>query len=591
MGYYSYPLDAQTLLRKKLKLKKELLMQNAAWGEKRVAVLGGSTTNEVVDQLELALLNYGIKADFYQSEYGKYWEDGVFGNEKLNSFQPDIIYIYTNWRNIQQFPSVEDKPEDVANLLDKELERFESMWASLRKKFSCPIIQNNFDRPNYRLLGNRDIWDYRGKSNFIFNLNYKLYQYAQKESEFYINDIDYIAQEYGLTLWNDPVYWSMYKYACPMNAIPYVSFSVANIIKSIYGKNKKLLALDLDNTLWGGIVGDDGVEGIVIGAESSKGQIYRDFQTYCKELKQIGVVLAVNSKNDEKNALDGLNHPYGILRPDDFVSIKANWKTKDQNIREISEELALGIDSFVFVDDNPAEREIVYKQIPCLSVPAMDGAENYIKILDHSGYFEVTSLSNEDLIKTSQYKARKQLQQTQASFDKYEDYLKSLEMRAIITEFEPMTIQRVAQLTNKTNQFNLTTLRCSEADISHMQNNPDYVCLCARLIDRFTDNGIVSVVSGKIINSVLHIRLWLMSCRVLKRDLEVLMMNEVVKKAREKDVSKICGYYFPTSKNEMVKDFYKKMGFELESEDDTGNCVWMLDINFYEEKKVEIVTE
>ena len=591
MGYYSYPLDAQTLLRKKLKLKKELLMQNAAWVEKRVAVLGGSTTNEVVDQLELALLNYGIKADFYQSEYGKYWEDGVFGNEKLNSFQPDIIYIYTNWRNIQQFPSVEDKPEDVANLLDKELERFESMWASLRKKFSCPIIQNNFDRPNYRLLGNRDIWDYRGKSNFIFNLNYKLYQYAQKESEFYINDIDYIAQEYGLTLWNDPVYWSMYKYACPMNAIPYVSFSVANIIKSIYGKNKKLLALDLDNTLWGGIVGDDGVEGIVIGAESSKGQIYRDFQTYCKELKQIGVVLAVNSKNDEKNALDGLNHPYGILRPDDFVSIKANWKTKDQNIREISEELALGIDSFVFVDDNPAEREIVYKQIPCLSVPAMDGAENYIKILDHSGYFEVTSLSNEDLIKTSQYKARKQLQQTQASFDKYEDYLKSLEMRAIITEFEPMTIQRVAQLTNKTNQFNLTTLRCSEADISHMQNNPDYVCLCARLIDRFTDNGIVSVVSGEIINSVLHIRLWLMSCRVLKRDLEVLMMNEVVKKAREKDVSKICGYYFPTSKNEMVKDFYKKMGFELKSEDDTGNCVWMLDINFYEEKKVEIVTE
>ncbi len=591
MGYYSYPLDAQTLLRKKLKLKKELLMQNAAWVEKRVAVLGGSTTNEVVDQLELALLNYGIKADFYQSEYGKYWEDGVFGNEKLNSFQPDIIYIYTNWRNIQQFPSVEDKPEDVANLLDKELERFESMWVSLRNKFSCPIIQNNFDRPNYRLLGNRDIWDYRGKSNFIFNLNYKLYQYAQKESEFYINDIDYIAQEYGLTLWNDPVYWSMYKYACPMNAIPYVSLSVANIIKSIYGKNKKLLALDLDNTLWGGIVGDDGVEGIVIGAESSKGQIYRDFQTYCKELKQIGVVLAVNSKNDEKNALDGLNHPYGILRPDDFVSIKANWKTKDQNIREISEELALGIDSFVFVDDNPAEREIVYKQIPCLSVPTMDGAENYIKILDHSGYFEVTSLSNEDLIKTSQYKARKQLQQTQASFDKYEDYLKSLEMRAIITEFEPMTIQRVAQLTNKTNQFNLTTLRCSEADISHMQNNPDYVCLCARLIDRFTDNGIVSVVSGEIINSVLHIRLWLMSCRVLKRDLEVLMMNEVVKKAREKDVSKICGYYFPTSKNEMVKDFYKKMGFELESEDDTGNSVWMLDINFYEEKKVEIVTE
>lgn len=588
MDYFAYPLDTKLLLRKKNSIKKELLQRDVNWIEKRVAVLGGSTTNEVVDQIELALLNAGIKAVFYQSDYGRYWEDGMFGNETLNSFMPDIIYIYTSWRNIQEFPKPDYTVERSNELLVKEYERYSGLWKNLKDRFSCPIIQNNFDRPNYRLLGNRDIWDHRGRSNFISKLNQKFYEFAQGHTSFYINDLDYLAQDFGLSGWNDSVYWNMYKYICPLQAVPYIAKSVADIIKSIFGKNKKLLALDLDNTLWGGVVGDDGVEGIKIGREMPQGQVYYEFQKYCQELKQIGVVLAVDSKNDESNALDGLSHPDGVLKPDDFVAIKANWNPKDQNLREIANELALGLDSFVFVDDNPAEREIVKKQIPEVSVLEMDKVENFIKAIDHSGYFEVTAISKEDMDKTEQYRARAEIKTAQEAFSNYEEYLKSLKMEAVITEFEPINIQRVTQLTNKSNQFNLTTLRCSEDDICKMQADTNFICLCGRLIDKFADNGIVTVVAAEKIGSDLHIRLWLMSCRVLKRGMEDLMMNVLMKQAKEHGVSQVYGYYYPTKKNNMVKKFYQDMGFSLEKEDDMHNTVWKADVDSYAERNVAI---
>ena len=349
MECFAYPLDTKMLLRKKKSIKKELLNNEKQWICKKIAVLGGSTTNEVVDQLEIALLNHGIKAEFYQSEYGLYWEDAMFGNEQLDAFEPDIIYIHTNWRNITAFPEIHDTEDEVMQKLQEQYERFGSMWKKLEEKFRCPIIQNNFDRPNYRLLGNRDIWDYRGRSNFISRLNQNFYQYAQKNKSFYINDIDYLAQDYGLSEWGAVIYWNMYKYACCLNAIPYLAGSVANIIKSIFGKNKKLLALDLDNTLWGGVIGDDGPEGIKVGPDMIEGQPYYEFQQYCKNLQKIGVVLAVASKNDQENALEGLRHPDGVLKEEDFVSIKANWEPKNQNLKEIAEELSVGTDSFVFI--------------------------------------------------------------------------------------------------------------------------------------------------------------------------------------------------------------------------------------------------
>lgn len=592
MDCFNYPIDVKTLRRKKASIRRTLLEQPNLI-EKKIAVLGGSTTNEVVDQLELFLLSYGIKADFYQSEYGKYWEDAMFGSPELDGFEPDIIFIHTNWRNIIDFPQMNMDKTQVDDILAGEYQRFEGMWQRLSEKFNCPIIQNNFERPNYRLMGNRDVWDYRGRANFVSRLNQKLYEYADGHTGFYINDIDYLAADFGISQWNDAKYWNMYK-CINMDAIPYIAQSVAFIIKSIYGRNKKVLALDLDNTLWGGIVGDDGVEGIKIGPEVPQGQVYAEFQQYCKNLKDIGAVLAVDSKNEEANALAGLNHPDGVLRPDDFVDIKANWEPKDRNLEQMASELTLGVDSFVFADDNPAEREIVSAQLPGVAVPAMDGAENYIKVLDHSGYFEVTNLSAEDMKKTDMYHAKAEASKAKAAFADYSDYLKSLDMKATITGFEPIIVQRVAQLTNKSNQFNLTTLRCSEDDIRAMEESDDYICMAGRLVDKFADNGIVTVVAGEIrdeAEKVLDIKLWLMSCRVLKRGMEDLMMNELVSKAKAKGVSKIVGYYYPTPKNSMVQDFYGDYGFKLTSEDGAGNRVWELNVGDYSEKVSYIENE
>lgn len=587
MDYFDYPLNSKMLLRKKIKIKKELLA-GGSFIEKRVAVLGGSTTNEIVDQLELMLLHYGIKPTFYQSEYAQYWQDAMFGNEELDSFRPDIVYIHTSWRNITEFPTTSSSREEVDVLLENTYRHFAVMWDKLAERFGCPVIQDNFDRPAWRLLGNRDVYDYRGRTNFIARLNQKLYQYAESHKAFFVNDVDFLAASYGLDEWSNPLYWHMYKYSLCLDAVPSLAKSVADIIKSIYGKNKKVLVCDLDNTLWGGVVGDDGVEGIQVGPEVPVGQIYSEFQQYVKELKSIGVLLAVNSKNDEENAIAGLNHPDGPLKPGDFVSVKANWDNKDRNMQAIAAELNLGVDSFVFIDDNPTEREIVRQADFGMAIPAMDRVENYLKTVDRNGYFEVTSLSADDLSRVEMYKANAKRVQLQENAGSYEDFLKSLNMQATIRAFEPIYIQRIAQLTNKSNQFNLTTLRCSESDINRMQASDDYLCLYGKLADKFGDNGVVSVVAGQIEDKTLHMRLWLMSCRVLKRGMEDAMLDTLVSDARAKNLETVIGYYYPTPKNNMVREFYKTMGFRLVSQDENGNTTWALDVASYEPKNPAI---
>ncbi|MCM1264207.1 MAG: HAD-IIIC family phosphatase [Butyrivibrio sp.] len=559
--------------------------------EKKIAVLGGSTTNELVDQMELFLLSHGIKATFYQSEYGKYYEDAVFGNERLDAFSPDIVYIHTNWRNINEFPPIVSSDDEAQNLLQKEFDRFESVWESIEKRFGCPVIQNNFDRPDYRLLGNRDIWDLRGRNYFVSALNQLLYRYAREHNNFYINDIEYIASYVGMDKWNSPVYWHMYKYICDLDSIVHIAFSVANIIKSLYGRNKKLLAVDLDNTIWGGVVGDDGVNGLLLGNGTSKGEIYYAIQDYLKQLTQIGVVLAINSKNDYKNAIDGLHHPDSILNEDDFVSIEANWESKDVNFVKIAESVLLGMDSFVFMDDNPAERAIVSENVQGVTVPEFDKPENFISLIDHGGYFETTVLSEEDRNKTVQYKARAMAKESKAAYSDYGEYLDSLKMKADIRRFEDVYIQRIAQLTNKSNQFNLTTLRCTEDDIRKMQEDSGCLCFCGRLTDKFADNGIVTVVVGRIEGNKLNMILWLMSCRVLKRDLENAMLNVIVEDAKKHNLDTIIGNYYPTTKNGMVKDFYQSMGFKKLDEDNEGKSRWLLKLSEYNKKVCHMEVE
>jgi FkbH-like protein len=409
-------------------------------------------------------------------------------------------------------------------------------------------------------------------------LNLLFSQYAQEHDYFYINDANWLSADYGLSKWSDPFHWHMYKSHPAIPAMPVMAQSVANIVKSIYGKNKKAFALDLDNTLWGGVIGDDGVEGVSVGQETSMGQVYSEFQAYIKEHKQLGVLLNVISKNDAVNAIAGLEHPEGTLKPDDFITIKANWEPKSQNLIDMGYELSLLPESFVFVDDNPAEREIIRQQIPGVAIPELDTPEGYIHALDRAGYFEVTTLTRDDANRDAMYKDNAVRSRQQTLFTDYNEYLRSLEMTAVIRPFEPLYIPRIAQLTNKSNQFNLTTKRYSVQEIEEAATDPANITLYGKLADKFGDNGVVSVVIGRQEGAELHIILWLMSCRVLKRHIEFAMMDELVRLSKSRGVEALIGYYYPTAKNGMVKDFYAKQGFEKLAEDERGNATWRLDI-------------
>lgn len=592
MKELNYPFDADFILKKKKLLKKILLENSSKYIEKKIAILGGQTTQNIKLMLELFLLNYGIKPIFYESEYNQYYEDGFFPNEELEAFTPDIIYVCTCIRNINEFPVLSDDENTVEEKKKATISKFYGLWDAISQRYHCPIIQNNFEYPFFRLMGNKDASDYHGRVNFVTSLNLSFYEYAQDHDNFYICDVNYISASYGLEKWADPFYWHMYKYSVAVPAIPYLSFNVANIVKSIYGKNKKVLNLDLDNTLWGGVIGDDGADNIEIGQETSLAQTYSEFQQYIKLQKQLGVLLTVNSKNDERNALSGFERPDSVLTKDDFIKFKANWEPKSLNLSNTAAELNLLPESFVFVDDNPAEREIVSQQLNGVSVPEIDTVEHYIQIIDKSGFFEVTALSEDDLKRNEMYQENAKRQKLQSTFVNYEDYLKSLEMKGEIKSFSPLYMSRIAQLTNKSNQFNLTTRRYNQSDIESLSKDPKHITLYGKLGDKFGDNGVVSVVIGRIDgndNDELHMELWLMSCRVLKRDMEFAMMDELVEKAKNAGVKKIFGYYYPTAKNAMVKGFYGTQGFTKVSEDSEGNSVWEFDIKDNYQKKQNVI--
>lgn len=592
MDCLKYPIDGGYILKKKKQIKKELLAQSDGFLKKKVAILGGSTTSNVRLAMELFLLDQKILPEFYESEYNQFYEDAMFENPKLEAFAPDIIYIHTSNRNIAAYPLMSDSAEAIGLMLENEIQKYKGIWDRLAQVYHCPVIQNNFEYSGYRLLGNKEASDIHGKIHYINRLNLAFYEYAQTHESFYINDINYLSACYGLDRWLDSFSWHMYKYCCAVEAIPELAFNVVRIMKSVFGRNKKGLVLDLDNTLWGGVVGDDGADNLNIGQETSMGQAYSEFQSYIKEQKQLGVILNVNSKNAMENALAGIRHPEGILKEDDFIVIKANWEPKHQNFLEIAKELDLLPESLVFVDDNPAERAIVSEQLPDVEAPCMGEVENYIRVLDRMGYFEATTISEDDQKRSSMYQENVARRRQQAKYATYGEYLQSLEMKAVVKPFEAVYLARIAQLTNKSNQFNLTTRRYTQGEIEQVSKDPQYLTLYGKLADKFGDNGVVSVVIGRIEDRELYLDLWIMSCRVLKRDMEYAMMDVLAEKCQKAGIRVLHGFYYPTAKNSMVKDFYKLQGFEKVSENEQGDCEWRLDItDSYQRKNTVIKVE
>lgn len=581
MSIAAYPLER--LLIKRKSIRKQLL-ESANLKDIRIAVLGGSTTNEVVDLLELLLLDSGFRPAFFQSEYGRYYEDAVLEPHLVADFKPDLVYIHTGIQNVQAFQPVACTEADFPGFVAAELSRYQAIWKSLAEHVGCQIIQNNFELPAHPTLGNLDSVSPGGQSRFIIELNRQFAAEAAANPHLIVQDLAAISGQLGLKNWYDPERWFSYKYANTVEGSFAIASSVVSIVRALYGRSRKVLVLDLDNTLWGGVIGDDGPDKIVIGKETPVAEAYTAFQEYCLSLRERGILLAVCSKNNEEIARQGFEHPDSILKLEHFSAFKANWQPKHENILAIARELNLGPDSFVFVDDNPAERSIVESQIAGIAVPDV-GSEvaKYASIVDAGRYFELITLGKEDLTRAKLYEENAERSKLEQKFADYGEYLDSLEMSAEIDTFNSTYMERIAQLTNKTNQFNLTTRRNTLAEIESTVADGQHIGLYGKLTDRFGDNGLISVVLGRQQGAELHLDLWLMSCRVLKRDMEIAMLDALVERARTRNLRTILGYYIPTPKNGMVLDHYEKLGFTHVSTDEaTNSTVWSLDVASYQ---------
>ena len=503
----------------------------------------------------------------------------MFDNPELWKFKPEILFIHTTWQNVSEYPELLEDTLIVEDRIRRELARFESLWEKIHKDLGAIIIQNNFDLPRLRPLGNLEASQASGRVNFLLRLNGEFASYARSHSRFHVNDILYLSAEVGLSAWLDYSYWYDFHMALSPTATVALARNVAGIVKSIYGKSKKCLVLDLDNTLWGGTIGDDGVQNLILGRDHPLGEAFIDFQRYVKDLRRRGVILAACSKNDLENAKEGFSHPDSVLRLDDFSAFKANWNPKPQNIQEIAAELNIGLDSMVFVDDNPAERSLVAEQLPEVAVPNVGSDVTlFAEFLERERYFEVHQVVSDDLNRSAFYSANAQRNAEQVGFADYGDFLASLDMIAEIAPFSPVYLERIAQLINKTNQFNLTTRRYTSAEVEAISRDTECIALYGRLADRFGDNGLVSVLIGRVAGDRIELDTWLMSCRVLKREFELAMFDALVELCQARDIRKIVGVYVPSKKNGMVADHYATLGFQRVGGTSEGADLWHFDV-------------
>jgi len=583
-------LSVQQIMMKRKSLRREL-SATPNLQPIRIAVLGGSTTNSLVDLLELFLLSSGFAPVFHQSEYGRYYDDAVHDPESLVKFRPDLIYIHTSVQNLPSLPSRTSAAE-LPLYLEAQLSRFRAIWDSLDQHLGCQVIQNNFELPAYAMLGNMDATADAGQSRFVSRLNEAFAEEANRRPRMLLQDVHGISARIGLANWFDWDRFFSYKVLLKPEANLAVARSLDSLVRAIYGKSRKVLVLDLDNTLWGGVIGDDGVDKIEIGRETPVAEAYTAFQEYCLALRDRGILLAVCSKNTEEIARTGFEHPSSVIRIEHISCFKANWSPKHENILEIAKELNLGVDSFVFVDDNPAERAIVEAQVPGVAVPNV-GSEvsRYAAIIDAGRYFEPASLSKEDIERAALYASNSQRAAQETKFANYGEYLDSLEMVAEIDSFQPVYLERIAQLTNKTNQYNLTTRRYTFAEIEALAVSPMHIGLYGKLADRFGDNGLISIVLGHAEGETLELDLWLMSCRVLKRDMEFAMLDVLVERAVRHNLRCMHGLYLPTKKNGMVADHYERLGFtpaSVPSGSPEGATAWTLDLADYTNKNRHI---
>jgi FkbH-like protein len=543
----------------------------------RIALLSSSTADFLAPLLQLACFRDGIDAEIYIAPYGNFRQDVIDPSSGLYAFRPDFVIIATHWRDAH-LPALAEAPEHA---IEAVVEEFSDLWQRLLQRQPCRIIQHGFDLPALDSAGHLGRALPNGRSSMLREINRRLLNSAPNAVA--ILDLDHVAALYGRRAWSDAPNWHLARQYPAARALPLLVDHETALIRAGLGMARKVLVLDLDNTLWGGVVGEDGVEGICLGPPSPAGEAYQALQRYAKELQERGVLLAVCSKNNAEDARLPFNrHDAMILRLDDFVAFQANWLEKPGNLREIARKLNLGIDSLVFLDDNPVERARVRCDLPEVAVPEVGpDPSTFVDALEDGLYFEAWTLSEEDQRRHQDYRSNALRDELQASAGSLEDFLRSLHMEAEAGPFDETVLARIVQLLGKTNQFNLTTRRYSEAQVRSMTASPDFWTQYFKLRDRFGDSGLIGVMIARRateLHATWEIDAWLMSCRVIGRGMEELMLGVLIGAAYKRGISTLRGLYLPTRKNAMVADLYTRFGFIRSGDLADGGTAYELEL-------------
>lgn len=565
-------------------LKKNLKYDFSAHSTLKVAVLGDTATQFLGQALRGSGFDHGFDLHVLDADFNQI-ERQVFDlGSELYEFKPEIVILFqSSHKLLGKYNKL--KTEKYGSLASEELNLISKLSTTIKSNLNARIIYYNYTEINDSVFGN---FANGIASSFLFQLrklNFNLMEFAANTKDFYICDLSTIQNQIGKSSFFQPSIYINTEMVLSIDVLPLIAQKTLDIINALNGKFKKCVILDLDNTTWGGIIGDDGIENIQIGSLGI-GKAFSEFQYWIKKLKNRGIIVAVCSKNTESVAKEPfVKHPDMVLTLDHISVFIANWENKADNIRTIQNILNIGFDSMVFLDDNPFERNIVRQNIPNITVPELpeDPAE-YLEYLYTLNLFETVSFSKEYEERTKLYQIEAQRNTTQQQFTDVNDYLKSLDMFSVVEPFNKFNTPRVAQLSQRSNQFNLRTVRYTEADIEKLSQNEDYQTFTFTLVDKYGDNGMICVIIlKKEDEKTAFIDTWFMSCRVLKRGMENFTLNTIVNLAKENGFEYLKAEYVLTAKNEMVKDHYHNLGF-IEREG-----FWFLLLDSYEQKNNFII--
>ncbi|ONH55425.1 methoxymalonyl-ACP biosynthesis protein FkbH [Frankia sp. CcI49] len=533
----------------------------------RVAVLGSYTTAQFSGLLPLAAARAGIAVAVYEAGYDQYQREILDSDSGLYRFRPDLVVLAVHDGAVS-LPTWPGDLADAEAAVDAEVARFRGMWDTVTSRCHARIVQHTIAIPAEVALGHLAARLPTSRLTMLRRFNAALSQAAGDTVA--VVDCERLAAAVGTDTWFDARYWHRAKQAVSLSCIPLLARHTAAVIAGTLGRSRKCLVLDLDNTLWGGLLGEDGLTGIALGAGPT-GEAFTAFQNYVLELKERGVILAVCSKNNRSDVLEAFTrHPDMRLRVEDIAVLSVGWDDKAHQIRAIADTLAIGLDALVFVDDNSAERALVRQALPEVDVVDLpEDPHDYVRTLASYPYFETRAITAADRERTAQYQARARAADLRRDAgDDLSAFLRDLDMTATVVSVDELTLPRVTQLINKTNQFNVTTRRRGEAEVRALAADPDVLALCVRLADRFGDHGLVGVLIARISGPVLDIDTWLLSCRVIGRTLEDEMLGLLIETGRRRGAHILRGTYHPSPKNGHVADLYPRLGFERSGDND-----------------------